>query len=231
MRVAGLARCSTVDFPGELAAVVFTPGCNFDCFYCHNRTLLGRATPSEPVDDVLEFLGKRRGRLDAVVLSGGEPTLQPGLADFLAAVRGLGYRIKLDTNGSRPEVLEDLVVRGLLDFVAVDFKAPWTRYPELCGAEAADAEAVARTLGRLPALAIGSETRTTLVPQLARQDLEEMARSIPVQPRWILQSYRKPTVFRPEDRFRVEARPYDSAQMLEMAEAVRPIQPHVMVRM
>jgi pyruvate formate lyase activating enzyme len=102
MKIAGFTKNSFVDYPGRISSVVFFAGCNYDCFFCHNRSIIGADAAAIEEDPVWEFLSRRRGLLDAVVLTGGEPTLQAGLQEFLARVKRLGYLCKLDTNGSRP---------------------------------------------------------------------------------------------------------------------------------
>ena len=131
----GMQRSSTIDFPGALACVLFTRGCDLDCFYCHNRELIAGDGGQLAEAAVFSFLEKRRGLLDGVVVSGGEPTLQPDLEEFLRRVRPLGYRVKLDTNGRRPALVERLWREGLFDYVAVDVKALPADYPAVCGAD------------------------------------------------------------------------------------------------
>ena len=162
MRIAGLEKFSTVDFPGSLAAVLFAACCNYRCFYCHNRHILGEP-PLLSEAEVLAFLQKRAGLLDGVVFSGGEPTLQSDLPEWLRRVRALGYKTKLDTNGSRPEVLRALIADGLVDYVAMDYKAPLEGYPSLCGANSAG---VPESLALLRGSGVPYELRTTLVPQI-----------------------------------------------------------------
>jgi pyruvate formate lyase activating enzyme len=165
MRIAGMQKLSTVDFPGLLAAVVFTQGCNFHCPYCHNPQLLleDAAGPFPDTEELLAFLRKRAGRLDGLVISGGEPTLQPGLADFCGAARKIGYRVKLDTNGSRPEILHTLLAGGLVDHVAMDCKSPLDLYaPALCP-EADVAEKIGRSAALLRESGIAHEFRSTCV--------------------------------------------------------------------
>ena len=116
MRISGLQKMTLLDYPGKIACTVFLGGCNFRCPFCHNGELLDSAAENlMDEQELLSFLSKRRGLLDAVCISGGEPTLQSGLAELLERIKRMGYLIKLDTNGSRPEVLKDLVSRGLLD--------------------------------------------------------------------------------------------------------------------
>jgi pyruvate formate lyase activating enzyme len=230
MNIAGLVKSSTVDFPGHLAAVIFSPGCNLDCFYCHNRNLLTGTAPKLAASDVLAFLKKRCSMLDGAVFSGGEPTLQHDLADFIKDVRQLGYQIKLDTNGTRPAVLENLLSDRLLDYVAIDCKAPWHRYHEFCDCSPEDIEGVRQSFQLMKASGLDWESRTTVIPQLTPADLAEMAESVPEAPRFVLQRYNPPAIHRSEDRFRLEAPGYTAAQLVLFAEQLRTRQPHVMVR-
>jgi len=194
MKIAGIERNSFVDYPGKLAAVLFTPGCNLDCFYCHNRHLLTNAAdlPRLDCEVVLEWLAARRGFLEGVVITGGEPTLQPDLPDFVRRLRALGYPVKLDTNGTRPHVLTRLVEGGLLDFAAMDVKAPIEAYEAVCGVPV-DHSAVNTAIDLLLSGGIDYEFRTTLFPQLTENDLVSIARRVRGAKRLVLQQYRKPT--------------------------------------
>ncbi len=192
MQIAGLQRCSMVDYPGKVAAVVFTPGCNMDCHYCHNRALLGRQSVEQHgLDDVLDFLTRRRRMLDGVVVTGGEPTLQSGLARFLRQVRELGLAVKLDTNGTRPKVVKRLLAEGLVDFVAMDLKAPFARYGEICGVEV-DAGELEETVDLVLNSGIDHEFRTTFSPLLTAGDVMQMAGIVQGARQMVLQQYRTP---------------------------------------
>ncbi len=229
IKLAGLAKNSFVDYPGRIAAVVFAAGCNYDCFFCHNRALIDAGAPPIDIAQVWEMLQRRRGLLDAVVVSGGEPTLQSdGLRAFLFRVRALGYLIKLDTNGSRPEVVEALLGDRLLDYVALDIKLPPARYGELGGAAAW--QPVERTLELLRTDNVPFECRTTFVPQLTMDDIAEMADAIAPIPRWALQTYRVPALYKPTDRFRVLAAPHGPQDMKRAAEAAKGCGGEVVVR-
>lgn len=223
MQIAGIQKTSTVDFPGQLAAVLFTPGCNFNCFYCHNRQLL-HDTPLMEQAEILAFLEKRAGMLDGLVVSGGEPTLQSGLPAFLRRAKSLGYQTKLDTNGSNPDVVSRLLADGLVDYMAVDYKAPFERYEALCGQ---DARGVWETLALLDGAGVGWELRTTLIPQIGKGDLLEMAKAVPLLPRYVLQLY----VMQPGDTRHLKTLlPYTPSEIRGMAELIREIQPNVDVR-
>ena len=172
MRIGGYVPCSLSDFPGHLAAVVFTQGCNWRCPWCHNPALVyvpDHFTPPLAEADVLARLAARRGKLDGVVVSGGEPTLQADLAAFLAKVKSLGFATKLDTNGSRPEVVQALLAAQLVDFVAMDIKAPWARYAEATGVPV-DTAILTETLVLLRASGIAHQLRTTRWPGLTTAD-------------------------------------------------------------
>src|SRR5690554_3654839 len=186
MIVSGMVKSSLIDFPERIACVLFTQGCNWDCYYCHNRELIPRVPgiggPAQiPTEQVLAFLRSRVGLLDSVVISGGEPTLHASLADFIRAIRALGFAVKLDTNGSHPEVVQQLLRAELLDYVALDIKGPWEKYGQICG-PAADYRAVQRTLRLLQQSSIGWEARTTMCPSLSEDDLDRCTTYVRTQP-------------------------------------------------
>ncbi len=136
MKIGGFQKFSLIDYPGKIAAVIFTQGCNFRCFYCHNPELIFPERFGELYDtsEVLSFLEKRRDRLEGVVISGGEPTLQGDLIDFTGKIKKMGYSVKLDTNGTNPGVVKEMISRGLLDYIAMDIKAPLEKYNLITGA-------------------------------------------------------------------------------------------------
>lgn len=224
MKFAGIQKSSLVDYPGLVSCVLFTPGCSFDCFYCHNRTLFDG--PHEILSScaVLQFLKKRVGLLDAVVVSGGEPTLQPDLVSALQQIGDLGFRVKLDTNGSRPEIVQEVLRQKAADYFAVDYKAPAARYREICG-PAADASKVRETVKLLLKSGRDFEVRTTVIPQLRREDLLRMARELPAVPRWSLNRYRPPEFYKPEDESRIRETPYTEGQVGAFAKEMASIQP------
>ena len=226
MIVSGMAKSSLVDYPGLVSCVLFLPACNFDCFYCHNRSLIDGTHDVIDLDYVEDFLRKRSGLLDAVVITGGEPTLHKDLLPFIRTIRELGYNVKLDTNGSSPEVVEELIREHACDYYAVDYKAPSHRYAEVAG-KGADAGKVLETINLLLASGVDFEVRTTVIPQLSESDLTEMARELPVVPRYVLNPYRKPEKYKLCDLGRIEKTPYTPQQIGKLAEAVRPIQPNV----
>lgn len=193
MRIVAIEKFSLIDYPRQLAAVFFTPGCNLNCFYCHNRALLMASDVQSwmGAEVALAWLDDRKGFLDGVVITGGEPTLQPGLAEFIRVIRSKGYLVKLDTNGTRPEVLQALLDEGLLDYVAMDLKAPRERYAEICGAPV-DSAAIDKSIALLIGGSVDYEFRTTVAPQLEAEDILAMAGRIQGARRYILQQFRRP---------------------------------------
>jgi len=165
----GLQKLSLIDYPGKLAAVVFTLGCNFRCGFCHNPELvlpaLIKKQPRIIVADFLKFLRVRRGKIDGVVVTGGEPTLHQDLPDFISQIKKLGFLVKLDTNGSQPKMLRMLLQRKLLDYIAMDIKSSFVRYVAACGVKC-DLSAIKTSARLIQASGLPYQFRTTVVPNL-----------------------------------------------------------------
>lgn len=176
MRIAGYQPVSLLDFPGRVAAIVFTQGCPLRCVYCHNPELLPPLGRSElGADAVMEKIRARRLFLDGVVVTGGEPTVHPDLPAFLAGIKELGLETKLDTNGVHPRMVERLLKEGLVDFAAMDVKHVWDRYPDVVGRSLPQvAENCRETLGLLRASGLPCEFRTTVYPAL--HDVDDLMR-------------------------------------------------------
>ena len=165
--ISGLQKMTLLDFPDKVACTVFLQGCNYRCPFCHNTDLLpGKGEEYMTEDAFITFLKKRQGLLDGVCVSGGEPTLYPGLPEFLSKIKALGYAVKLDTNGSRPEILKDVVRKGLVDYVAMDVKNSPARYAETVGLAHFDIGPTEESLRFLVADNIDYELRTTVVKPL-----------------------------------------------------------------
>ena len=189
MLIAGFQKTSFVDYPGQPCAVVFTPYCNLNCSYCHNAHILGREAPIMSEEPVLEYLEKRAGLLSAVVISGGEPTLQQNLEAFIERVRGLGYLVKLDTNGTKPQTLLSLLNKGYINYVAMDVKAPADKYSEITRAEV-DMDAIRRSIAIIRNSGVTHEFRLTFAPELSQEDAVETACLVKGCDRFYLQQYR-----------------------------------------
>ena len=220
MRISGLQKLSMVDYPGKLAATVFTGGCDLRCPFCHNAPLVLRVseTPQLSQEEVLGFLRSRRGLLDGVVLSGGEPLLQPGAADFLAAVRDLGFSVKLDTNGCHPAALADILDRGLVDYVAMDIKNRREKYAETVGVPDFDLAPVEESIRLLRASGVDFEFRTTVVQEFhTEEDIRAIGAWLEGSPRYFLQKF-----VDSGDLVGAGCHGLEDAQMRALAEAARP---------
>ncbi len=197
----GWEPVSLIEFPDHISAVLFTGGCNFRCPFCHNVSLvLAPETQTRlPAAQVLQGLEQRRGLVDGVVVTGGEPTLHGGLVSFLRQVRRSGWAIKLDTNGSRPAVLRCLLDEQLVDYVAMDIKAPPGKYPLLAGTPAVNLRDIEQSIAMLQGGQVACEFRTTLVPGLlGEQDVEAIGRWIAGAKRYVLQQFRPGPTLSPE---------------------------------
>ena len=194
MILAAYLPLTLCDYPGKVAAMVFTQGCNFRCPWCHNPHLIplkGTTPPLDPEVVVQEVAARRRrGIVEAIVVSGGEPTLHSDLSDFLGRCKAAGLAVKLDTNGSRPEVLRTCFDRGLVDFVAMDVKAPWSQYATLAGINV-DVESVQTSMRLIAASGLPQQFRTTRVnPLLSESDFTEISAQIPVGSPHVWQTFR-----------------------------------------
>lgn len=194
MKIGGFHPASFNDFPGRVAAVIFTRGCNFCCPWCHNAALIPPAAPAGTDDydpeEILARLAARQGKLGGVVISGGEPTLQPDLLSFCRQLRRLGLAVKLDSNGSQPEVLQQLLAANAVDFLAMDIKAPLAKYHRLTGIKV-DTKGIERSIELVASSGIGHQFRTTMVDSLlTTADLEAIRRLVPAGSPHKVQAYR-----------------------------------------
>ncbi len=193
MRIGGIHPFTLQDFPGHVACILFTQGCNLRCSYCHNPQFIPLEVPGQAslsAEQALAFLGARRGLLDGVVVSGGEPTLQPGLLPFLRRIKQEGLLVKLDTNGLRPDVLAEAIGQRLLDYVAMDLKHDPARYAELTGVSV-DSSLLAASRDLLRRSGVAYEFRTTVVPRVHdAAAVESLARFGAGAPLYILQPVR-----------------------------------------
>ena len=200
MQIAGLQKSSLVDYPSKIAAVVFTLGCNFRCPYCHNPNILTAVSTNKLFDEaaVFDFLKTRKGKIDAVVVSGGEPTLQKDIGDFFKKLKELGFLTKLDTNGSSPKILEYLIKEELLNYVAMDIKAPIEKYKEIARVNI-DTNNILKSIGILKNSKIGYEFRTTTVKsQLSFEDFENIGKMLCCTENYYLQKFKPDITLNPD---------------------------------
>lgn len=192
MILCGYEKFSMVDFDGKIACTVFTGGCNFRCPFCHNAPLVVGNLKSQQIDEseVFDYLQKRKGLVDAVCVTGGEPTLQPDLCDFLAKVRSMGYATKLDTNGLRPDVLKAVLDDKLVDYVAMDVKNSPEKYAHTVGVQNVDMGKILASIQLLKDSGIDFEFRTTLIKEFhTADDVQKIAYLVSGAPRYFMQKY------------------------------------------
>jgi pyruvate formate lyase activating enzyme len=228
--IKGLQKVSAADYPGTVSCVVFIGGCNFRCPFCHNPELV--ETPSSRLrtiseESLLGFLGSRRKWLDGVVFSGGEPTIYRDLPELMRKVKALGYKVKLDTNGSNPGMLQSLLREGLLDYIAMDIKAPLEKYPRVANAfiDKADIERSVRLIRKS---GIRYEFRSTLVPILHPEaDVMAIGHWLNGSEKLVLQQFRPGVTL---DRAYERERSYSAGELRMFAEDLRPFFGRVEVR-
>lgn len=192
MNIQGLQKLTLLDYPDKVACTVFTAGCNFRCPFCHNASLVTHVDPGNdiPVEDILALLRKRRGVLDGVCVTGGEPLLQPDIMDFIKQVKELGYSVKLDTNGSIITRLRQLVEQELVDYVAMDIKNAPNKYGETIGIEGYNLENILQSVDYLKSGAVPYEFRTTVVREFhKREDFAAIGRWLKGAERYYLQGF------------------------------------------
>ena len=193
MSINGFQKLTLLDFPGHVACTVFFGGCNLRCPFCHNALLVTETEEIEEIseEDVLSVLRKRKGILDGVAITGGEPLLQKNIRDFILKVRALGYSVKLDTNGTFPEKLKALVSEGLIDYVAMDVKNSREKYSLTTGASHVDLDAVSKSIAFLLENHVPYEFRTTVVNEFhTEEDIEKIAGWIRGAEKYFLQDFK-----------------------------------------
>lgn len=192
MKIFGFQKMTLLDYPGKVAATIFAGGCNFRCPFCHNASLVTDLSGSEQLDteDILGYLERRRGLLDGVCVTGGEPLLYDSTRELIKTIKEMGYAVKLDTNGSFPEKLRELVSDGLIDYVAMDVKNTKEKYRETVGLRSFDVAPIEESIGFLLSGAVDFEFRTTVVKEFhTPDDIENIAKWISGAPRYFLQGF------------------------------------------
>lgn len=189
-KLAGLQKTTFIDYPEKIACIVFTQGCNFRCGYCHNPELFENKEPVLSVPAFFEFLNKRKGKLDGVVITGGEPTLHgKDLIEVIKEVKSLSFLVKLDTNGTHPDVLQELLNENLLDYIAMDIKAPLTKYKTITQTDI-DTKIIKKSIDMIMNSGVDYEFRTTIVKsQLSVEDLRQIGELIQGAKRYYMQKF------------------------------------------
>lgn len=224
MVIGGLQKSSLIDYPGKISCVIFLSGCNFQCPYCHNlefvKTDLLRG-PHQSEKDVLEFLKRRKGVLEGVVISGGEPTLQEDLNFLCEKVKELGFPVKLDTNGSHPSVIRSLLEDRLVDYIAMDIKTDPSRYESILSKKC-NPESILQSIRTIMKSSADYEFRTTCVkPFIDERIIEDIAKSIKGGNRYVLQRFNDQKVLNPE-YFEKVGSSFDEYELLHLKSVAEP---------
>jgi pyruvate formate lyase activating enzyme len=224
MLIGGLQKLTLIDYPGKISCTVFTVGCNFDCAFCHNPELVDpNKIKNQPIiseKDFFEFLGTRQGVLEGVCITGGEPTLQPDLPDFIGRIKELGFSVKLDTNGSNPDVLKNLFNKNMIDYIAMDVKEPL---------QASSFKIqVSRSIEIIKNSGLDYEFRTTVVPSLhSKEDIIKIAQELSPAKKYFLQQFYPSKTLNPD--FQKE-KSYPIEELKELCQAIKPYFEHCELR-
>ena len=191
MKIGGLQKVSLIDYPGLISAIIFSQGCNFKCSYCHNPELVNPSLFQRCIKekDLMDFLNTRKGKLDAAVITGGEPTIHDDLAPFIKKIKKMKFAVKLDTNGSQPQVIKTLLDEKLLDFIAMDIKAPLEKYKNVVKVPV-NYDSIKESIELILKAKIPHEFRTTIVrSQLEEKDILQIAKLISGAKSYALQKF------------------------------------------
>ncbi|MBI4101631.1 MAG: anaerobic ribonucleoside-triphosphate reductase activating protein [Candidatus Nealsonbacteria bacterium] len=223
MTLGGLQKTTLIDFPGRVACTVFLLGCNFRCPFCYSAELvLPEKVKNQPrisEKEFFDFLKERKGLLEGVVICGGEPTFNRELPDFIGKIKKAGFLVKLDTNGSNPEMLKELIASKMVDYFAMDIKAPFSpKYKEVTGGD--DLEKIRESARLIKNSGVDYEFRTTVVPGIhVKEDILQIAKDISPAKRYYLQNFRPEKTLDPEME---KVKPYSNEFLLEIQKAISP---------
>ena len=232
MKIGGLQKTTLIDYPGKVACTVFLVGCNFRCPFCYSGELVLperiKEHPEIPEEDFFSFLEERKGLLEGVCILGGEPTIHQDLPDFARKIKEMGYLVKIDSNGSNPEMLEKLINQHLIDYIAMDVKAPFSRYDQAAGVKV-DIGKIKKSISLIKTSGVDYGFRTTVVPGfLKKEDLLQIAKDIGKAKRFCLQNFstNKPLI----DPSFEKLEPYKDEYLEEIKEEVLPFFQEVIIR-
>jgi pyruvate formate lyase activating enzyme len=220
MRLGGLQKTSLIDYPEKISAIVWTVGCNFRCPFCYNKEVVIGNVELIPEQEIFSFLKKRKNMLEGLVITGGEPLLQDDIENFCERVKKLDYLIKIDTNGTFPDKLHKIIDNGLVDYIAIDVKAPLNKYEKLTNVKV-DVEKIMRSIELVKTSSVDHEFRTTFVPGLLKmQDIIEIADLLKGAKKFYLQQFKPISPMLSKDLECVE--PYDKDYLFETLEKIKP---------
>ena len=219
MKIGGLQKTSLLDYPDKISAIIWTIGCNLRCPFCYNTKLVNENIDAISQEEILDFLKNRIGKLEAVVITGGEPLLQNDILEFISKIKQLGYLIKIDTNGTIPDKLEYLLEENLIDYVSMDVKSPKYKYELLTG-KPVDISKIDTSISIIKKLAPDYEFKTTIIPELInKKDIIEIASWLKNAKRYYLQQFKNNTPLISQKL--QEIRPYTNNYLKEILQEIK----------
>ncbi len=220
MKIGGFQKTTLLDYPEHVSAIIWTVGCNFRCPFCYNTGLVYEESDLFSEDEILDFLKKRKAFLEALTISGGEPFLQKDLKKFCKKVKNLGYKIKIDTNGTFPDKLKEMIDEKLVDYISMDIKAPKEKYEKLSGVKT-DIEKINKSIEILKNSDIEYEFKTTVVPEfLEDKDIQEIAKWIKGSNKYFLQQFKNDIPVIKSDL--ASLKPYSEEYLQNILKVVKP---------
>lgn len=220
MKIGGLQKTSLLDYPKTISAIIWTVGCNCRCPFCYNKDIVFGNTGLIPEDEVISFLEKRKGMLEGLVITGGEPLMQEDTVDFISKVKKLGYLVKIDTNGAYPEALKELIDKKQVNYIAMDVKAPIDKYEVLTGIKA-DIKKIKESIELIKNSKIDYEFRTTAIPEyLSKKDILDIAKWLKGSKKFYIQQFKSDTPLILSKLNKIK--PYPKEELLKILEEVKP---------
>lgn len=220
MKIGGFQKTSLLDFPGEISSIIWTVGCNFNCPFCYNLDVVKKTAKIISEEEIFSFLEKRKNVIDGLVISGGEPFLQKDLLSFCEKVKKLGYKIKIDTNGTFPEKLKEFLDKKLIDYISMDVKAPKNKYQQLSGKKT-DLKKIQESIDLIRDSGLDYEFKTTYVPGLlVKEDIVQIGKWLDGSEKYFLQQFKNdmPTLSSKLDK----AKSYSKEELIDTLEEVKP---------
>jgi len=220
MKIGGFQKTTLLDYPEQISSIIWTVGCNFNCPFCYNVDVVKKTAKTISEKEVLAYLEKRKNVIDGLVISGGEPLLQKDIASFCEKVKKLGYLIKIDTNGTLPENLKELIDKKLVDYIAMDIKAPKKKYADLAGKKL-DIKKIQKSIDLIRNSGLDYEFRTTFVPDmLTKKDIKEIGKWLDGSEKFYLQQFKHDTTVLSSKLEKTKS--YSEEELISALEEVKP---------
>ena len=228
MKIGGFQKTSLLDFPDIISAIIWTQGCNFHCPFCYNRDLVEGSVKLIPEEEIISFLKKRKKLLEGLVISGGEPLLQKDIAEFISKIKKLGYKVKIDTNGTYPKKLKELIEKKLIDYVSMDVKAPKNKYDKLSGVKT-DIKKIEESIGIIQRSDVDYEFKTTFIPNLlTKEDIISIAKWLEGSKKFFLQQFKNDVPLVSSNLSNISAYPKD--ELIKVYQEIKPFFKYCNVR-